>query len=97
MAQQGSTQRTGALSQSLGEIANLLSSDPRVAASRARELLKRYPGQEQALLLLNTGDAEFRFAVDAGGLSVAETAEAERGSVASDPLLVSPHSWTILA
>jgi Flp pilus assembly protein TadD len=52
MAQQSSTQRTGALSQSLGEIANLLSSDPRVAASRARELLKRYPGQEQALLLL---------------------------------------------
>jgi len=52
---------------------------------------------EQALLLLNTGDAEFKFAVDAGGLSVAETADAERGSVVSDPLLVPPHSWTILA
>jgi cyclomaltodextrinase / maltogenic alpha-amylase / neopullulanase len=49
----------------------------------------------QALLLLNTGDAEFRFAVDAGGLSVAETAEA--GALVSDPLLVPPHSWTILA
>ena len=54
-------------------------------------------GQEQALLLLNTGDAEVRFAVDAGGLSVAETAEAKRGPAASDPLLVPPHSWTILA
>jgi cyclomaltodextrinase / maltogenic alpha-amylase / neopullulanase len=52
---------------------------------------------EQALLLLNTGDAEFRFAVDAGGLSVAETAEAGRGPAVSDPLLVPPHSWTILA
>jgi glycosidase len=53
--------------------------------------------REQALLLLNAGDSEFRFAVDAGGLSVAETAEAKRGPVASDPLLVPPHSWTILA
>jgi hypothetical protein len=52
---------------------------------------------EQALLLLNTGDAEFRFAVDAGGLSVAESADANRGPVVSDPLLVPPHSWTILA
>jgi glycosidase len=50
---------------------------------------------EQVLLLLNTGDAEFRFPVDAGGLSVAETAEP--GAVMSDPLLVPPHSWTILA
>ena len=47
---------------------------------------------EQALLLLNTGDAEFRFAVDADGLSVAEAAEAGAG-----PLLVPAHSWTILA
>jgi len=52
---------------------------------------------EQALLLLNTGDAEFLFPVDAGGLSVAETGDAKRGSVVSDPLLVPPHSWTILA
>ena len=50
---------------------------------------------QQALLLLNTGDSEFRFAVDASGLSVAETAEA--GAVVADPLLVQPHSWTILA
>jgi hypothetical protein len=47
--------------------------------------------------MLNAGDAEFRFAVDASGLSVAETAEAERGPLVSDPLLVPPHSWTILA
>ena len=52
------------------------------------------PG-EQALLLLNTGDAEFRFPVDADGLSVAETAEA--GAVPADPLVVPAHSWTILA
>jgi glycosidase len=52
------------------------------------------PG-EQALLLLNTGDSEFRFAVNADGLSVAETAEA--GTVPPDPLLVPPHSWTIRA
>jgi cyclomaltodextrinase / maltogenic alpha-amylase / neopullulanase len=50
---------------------------------------------EQALLLLNVGDAEFRFPVDASGLSVAETAEA--GADAADPLLVPPHSWVILA
>jgi glycosidase len=50
---------------------------------------------EQALLLLNTGDTEFRFPVDASGLSVAEAAEA--GAVPADPLLVPAHSWTILA
>ncbi len=59
--------------------------------------LRGEAGGEQALLLLNTGDAALRFPVDAGGLSVAETAEAKRGRVASDPLLVPPHSWTILA
>lgn len=48
-----------------------------------------------ALLLLNAGDADFRFDVDASGLSVAETAEP--GAVPADPLLVPPHSWTILA
>lgn len=52
------------------------------------------PG-EQALLLLNAGDAERRFCVDAAGLTVAETAEA--GATPSDALLVPPHSWTILA
>jgi glycosidase len=50
---------------------------------------------EQALLLLNTGDNEFRFTVDAAGLTAAETAVA--GAVPADPLLVPPHSWTILA
>jgi cyclomaltodextrinase / maltogenic alpha-amylase / neopullulanase len=50
---------------------------------------------EQALLLLNTGDDAFRFAVDAAGLAVAEAAEP--GASGPDPLLVPPHSWTILA
>ena len=50
---------------------------------------------EQALLLLNTGDAECRFDVDASGLSLVETAAA--GAVVTDPLLVPPHSWAILA
>jgi cyclomaltodextrinase len=59
--------------------------------------LRGEAGGEQALLLLNIGDAEVRFPVDAGGLSVAETGEAKRGRVASDPLLVPAHSWTILA
>ncbi len=53
---------------------------------------------EQALLLLNVGDSEFRFAVDSAGLAVAGTSAAAgaRGAVA-DPLLVPPHGWTILA
>jgi len=50
---------------------------------------------ERALLLLNTGDADVRFDVDASGLTVAETVEP--GAAVSDPLLVPPHSWTILA
>ncbi|HEY3878559.1 MAG TPA: alpha-amylase family glycosyl hydrolase, partial [Trebonia sp.] len=50
---------------------------------------------EHALLLLNTGDADFRFTVDAAGLTVAETAEP--GAQVADPLLVPPHSWIILA
>ncbi len=50
---------------------------------------------EQVLLLLNLGDTDYRFDVDAAGLSVAEAAEA--GAVPADPLLVPPHSWTILA
>ncbi len=54
---------------------------------------------ERALLLLNAGDAELRFPVDASGLAVAETAEAGAvaGAAAADPLLVPAHSWTILA
>jgi len=50
---------------------------------------------QQALLLLNTGDQECRFPVDAAGLAVAVTAEP--GAVPADPLIVPPHSWTILA
>jgi cyclomaltodextrinase / maltogenic alpha-amylase / neopullulanase len=57
--------------------------------------LRGTSGGERALLLLNTGDAEFRFGVDASGLSVAETAEP--GAVRAEPLLVPAHSWTILA
>ena len=49
----------------------------------------------QILLLLNVGDEPYRFPVDAGPLTVAETAEA--GAAPGDPLVVPPHSWTILA
>jgi cyclomaltodextrinase / maltogenic alpha-amylase / neopullulanase len=52
------------------------------------------PG-EQLLLLLNVCDAAFRFPVAADGLAVAEAAQP--GGVTADPLLVPPHSWTILA
>jgi glycosidase len=52
------------------------------------------PG-EQALLLLNTGDQPHRFAVDPGGLAVAEAPEP--AAPPADPLLVPAHSWTILA
>ena len=49
----------------------------------------------EILLLLNVGDTPHRFPVDPGSLVVAETAKAD--AEASDPLLVPPHSWTILA
>jgi glycosidase/uncharacterized protein with GYD domain len=49
----------------------------------------------QILLLLNVGDDEYRFPVDPGPLTVAETAEA--GAAPGHPLLIPPHSWTILA
>ena len=53
---------------------------------------------EQALLLLNVGDTEVRFAVDTAGLAVAETAGITgAGASVADPLLVPPHGWTILA
>jgi cyclomaltodextrinase / maltogenic alpha-amylase / neopullulanase len=64
------------------------------ASALALRLHGEKPG-EQALLLLNAGDAEYRFPVDAAGLSAAEPAEA--GVTPSDPLLVPPHSWAILA
>jgi glycosidase len=50
---------------------------------------------ERIVLLLNTGDADVRFDIDASGLTVAETAAA--GTPVADPLLVPAHSWTILA
>jgi cyclomaltodextrinase len=50
----------------------------------------------EILLLLNVGDDEYRFPVDPGPLTVAETAEAGVTS-GDDPLFVPPHSWTILA
>ena len=49
----------------------------------------------EILLLLNTGDEPYRFRVDPGTLVVAETPEP--GVTPEDPLLVPPHSWTILA
>ena len=65
--------------------------EPSAMALRARA----DGGDEQALLLLNLHDEPYRFAVDATGLSVAETAEA--GAQRPDALLVPAHSWTILA
>ncbi|MGH3170586.1 MAG: alpha-amylase family protein [Trebonia sp.] len=52
------------------------------------------PG-EQALLLLNTGDSEHTFAVDADGMTIAVTPDPD--SVPADQLTVPAHSWTILA
>jgi predicted Zn-dependent protease len=52
MSQPDTSPQTGTLSASLSNIARLLRSDPRVSASRAREILKRFPGQQQTLLLL---------------------------------------------
>lgn len=52
------------------------------------------PG-DQVLLLLNTGDSQYSFRVDAGGMTIAETPEP--GSTPTDPLTVPAHSWTILA
>ena len=49
----------------------------------------------QALLLLNVGDEPYRFPVDAGSLAVAE--RPDPGDPPQDPLIVPPHSWTILA
>ena len=52
-------------------------------------------GSGQVLLLLNAGGEPHRFPVDAGSLVVAETSQA--GVLPEDPLLLPPHSWTILA
>jgi glycosidase len=50
---------------------------------------------EQVLLLLNSGDEEYTFGVDASGLSVVETPSPD--DPVADPLTVPPHSWRILA
>lgn len=50
---------------------------------------------QQILLLLNTGDAEHAFEVDASGLSPAVIPDPDQAP--ASPLTVPPHSWTILA
>jgi glycosidase len=65
---------------------------------RSSALALRLRGEragEEALLLLNTSDGEFRFDVDPAGLAVVQTPEPGTGR--PDPLLVPAHSWTILA
>jgi cyclomaltodextrinase / maltogenic alpha-amylase / neopullulanase len=52
------------------------------------------PGQS-LLLLLNVGDDPVEFPVDATGLTVAEVPDP--GAAPAAPLMVAPHSWTILA
>ena len=52
-------------------------------------------GAEQVLLLLNTGDDQVKFPVDPGELEVAEIPDPADPPL--DPLIVAPHSWTILA
>lgn len=67
-----------------------------ILESSAMALRVTGPGDgERALLLLNTGEWEYSFPVDAGGLSVAVTPSPD--SLPADPLTVPPHSWTILA
>jgi cyclomaltodextrinase / maltogenic alpha-amylase / neopullulanase len=51
------------------------------------------PGQ--LLLLLNVGDEPHEFHIDASGLTVAELPDP--AAVPENPLVVPPHSWTILA
>ena len=52
-------------------------------------------GADQALLLLNTGDDQVKFPVDPGELDVAVVPDP--ADPPPDPLIVAPHSWTILA
>jgi hypothetical protein len=54
------------------------------------------PGEAaQVLLLLNTGDEAVKFPVDLGELDVAAIPDPDEPP--DDPLIVAPHSWTILA
>ena len=52
-------------------------------------------GQGAVLVLLNAGDTEFRFPVDATGLTVAETPGPGAGP--DDPALVPAHGWVIMS
>jgi hypothetical protein len=51
-------------------------------------------GDDEVLVLLNTGDEEFRFPVDVTAFSVTETPDP--GATPADPALVPAHSWAIL-
>jgi cyclomaltodextrinase len=51
--------------------------------------------EQRVLLLLNTGDDQAKFPVDPGELDVAVVPEP--ADPPADPLIVAPHSWTILA
>jgi glycosidase len=48
-------------------------------------------GDHRVIALLNVGDDEYRFPIDATGLQVAEA-----GTEQSDPLTVPPHGWAVL-
>jgi cyclomaltodextrinase len=58
-------------------------------------MLRSTDGQRSVVTLLNVGDEPCRFPVDLAGLSVA-VAPGSAGDL-SDPALVEPHSWTVLA
>ncbi len=49
----------------------------------------------EILVLLNVGDNDVRFEVDAGGLEVSLTEDPGAGARPGDPLLVPGHSWVI--
>lgn len=69
-------------------------SDVLTSSAMALRSVGSSPGQ-QVLLLLNTGDTEYTFGVDAKGMTAAETPSPD--PVPADPLTVPPHSWAILA
>lgn len=71
----------GPVSRLLNEIARLLRADAKAAAAKAREFLKQYPGQRQALALLVSAH---RLAGDLGGARTAllQMVEAQPGLAA---------------
>ena len=52
MEESGPNPPGGTISGPLARIAKLLEGDPKIAATRARDLLRRFPGQAHALTLL---------------------------------------------